>query len=87
MKFKVLMLLTEAPSKLSGEIEAAYEKFERDFKKETGKSVNQADIKTIKNSRAFKTMTKSLKDDTDYEETYDDYNYYDHYDSYAKYGY
>lgn len=83
MKLKVLGLLCEAgpiKSKLGGEFEAAYAQFEIDFKKETGISASKADIKTIKNSRAFKKMTNYLNRPEEKVDPYDDYKYTDSYD-------
>lgn len=64
MKLKVFSLLTEEikRTKLSGEIEAGYERFERDFKKEMKKSVDNATIQEIKNSKSWKKFISSLRD-------------------------
>lgn len=64
MRFKIFSLLTEEikQTKLSGEIEAGYEQFERDFKKEMKKSVDNATIQEIKNSKSWKKFISSLRD-------------------------
>lgn len=76
MNFKIYILLNEhfsgslnehenskiRVSKLSGEVEAGLEQFERNFKKETGKSTNRATLQEIKNSRAWKRFIRSLHD-------------------------
>lgn len=84
MKLKILGLLCEAgyvQSKLDPHIEDAYAAFERDFKKETGQSVNSASIKTIKNSQSYKKMIDKIQK-YDRLETGNtgDYNYADEYD-------
>ena len=86
MRLKFLMLLTEDVSKLPADVELAYQKFLKDFKKETGKDPNAktTSIKDIRNSRAYKRMISSLHEPEVTNTSYDKYNYTDYLDD--KYG-
>lgn len=92
MKLKFLMLLSECfddslteASKLPIDVEMAYKQFTKDFKKETGKDVDKASLKELKNSASWRKMKNSLKDPEVYQSD-NDYNYFDHIeDLYAKY--
>lgn len=83
------MLLSESlneDSKLPADVELAYQRFIKEFKKETGKDPNAktTSLAEIRNSRAYKNMIKSLHDPVVSTNRYNDYNYTDYLDD--KYG-